>query len=307
VRIAKALRDLGFGKIQELPLYRWVSIGKDFRVLCGSVGSMDSFLAVRADGESVLNINDCFCTPAQIKYIQRRVGKLSLLFAQFSLANWIRNRADETNAVQSQLELLTTQIAAFQLEFTIPFASFVYFCNEENAWMNDFMVKPRRVEAMNLPGVHFMYPGDAWTSEERSFRSQEAVERYMADLEKLTLDSTPPGVGEDKIKAAVLQLLAALQEKFGKAVLRRLSRFEVYVHDLKRVAAIDPGGQSCEFRDANAENAVSARYTMCSQVLWYTFAHTWGWGTTAVSGMYLDREFKNKSEDKLLNRAINAL
>jgi UDP-MurNAc hydroxylase len=87
VRIAKALRDLGFGKVQELPLYRWVSIGKDFRVLCGSVGSMDSFLAVRADGESVLNINDCFCTPAQIKYIQRQVGKLSLLFAQFSLAN----------------------------------------------------------------------------------------------------------------------------------------------------------------------------------------------------------------------------
>jgi UDP-MurNAc hydroxylase len=191
--------------------------------------------------------------------------------------------------VQSQLELLTTQIAAFQPEFTIPFASVVYFCNEENAWMNDFMVKPRRVEAMNLPGVHFMYPGDAWTSEERSFRSHEAVERYMADLEKLTVDSTPPGVGEDKIKAAVLQLLAALQEKFGKAVLRRLSRFEVYVHDLKRVAAIDPGGQSCEFRDANAENAVSARYTMCSQVLWYTFAHTWGWGTTAVSGMYLAR------------------
>lgn len=114
-------------------------------------------------------------------------------------------------------------------------------------------------------------------------------------------------MGEDKIKAAVLQLLAALQEKFGKAVLRRLSRFEVYVHDLKRVAAIDPGGQSCEFRDANAENAVSARYTMCSQVLWYTSAHTWGWGTTAVSGMYLDREFKNKGEDKLLNRAIDAL
>ncbi len=31
---------------------------------------------------------------------------------------------------------------------------------------------------------------------------------------------------------------------------------------------------------------------MCSQVAWYAFAYSWGWGAMEVSGMYLDRCFK---------------
>jgi hypothetical protein len=31
---------------------------------------------------------------------------------------------------------------------------------------------------------------------------------------------------------------------------------------------------------------------MCSQVAWYAFAYSWGWGAMEVSGMYFDRRFK---------------
>ncbi len=31
---------------------------------------------------------------------------------------------------------------------------------------------------------------------------------------------------------------------------------------------------------------------MCSQVAWYAFAYSWGWGAMDVSGMYFDRRFQ---------------
>lgn len=44
-RLNKVLEKMGFKEIISLPLYKWHSIGK-IRFYCGSVGSMDSFLAV---------------------------------------------------------------------------------------------------------------------------------------------------------------------------------------------------------------------------------------------------------------------
>lgn len=46
---------------------------------------------------------------------------------------------------------------------------------------------------------------------------------------------------------------------------------------------------------------------MCSQVAWYTFNYTWGWGTLEVSGTYLDREFDTKGPNKLLSFGLNML
>jgi hypothetical protein len=31
---------------------------------------------------------------------------------------------------------------------------------------------------------------------------------------------------------------------------------------------------------------------MCSQVAWYAFAYSWGWGALEVSGMYSDRRWQ---------------
>ena len=46
---------------------------------------------------------------------------------------------------------------------------------------------------------------------------------------------------------------------------------------------------------------------MCSQVASYTFANTWGWGTLLVSGMFQDRQFKEKGGQDLFKRSVNAL
>ncbi len=306
-RLVEAFRSLGFAKTEELPLYRWKTIRPDFEVLCGSVGAMDSFLAVRTEGECVLNMNDCFCNVVQIQYIQRLVKKVSLLFTQFSFANWIGNHADETNAVETQLKLLTVQMETFRPEFTIPFASFIYFCNQENSWLNQLAVTPAQIAAMNLPGLNFMYPADEWDSQARAFHSEAAVARYVRDIEKLTIDPMPPSVPETEIQDAAVKLLKALHDRFGGALTGRMEPFEIYVHDLNRIVKVVPKIAECNIREATQESAARARYAMCSQVAWYTFEHTWGWGTLLVSAMFEDREFKEKGEQDLFKRSVNAL
>lgn len=298
---------MGFEKIRELPQYGWVTLKPGFEIFCGSVGSMDSFLVVRTEGECILNLNDCVCTDAQIRYIRRLVGRPTMLLTQFSIAQWIGNQADETDAVQQKIREFQYQVLTFRPESTVPFASFVYACNQENEWLNRFMITPARVMEMNLPGVNFLYPGDTWDSSQREFRTAEAVARYMKDLEVLQIDPTPPPVDQETIQKAVLKLLAGLHKRFKKVVLSRIEPFEIFTHDTNFIFSIYPAESRCDVREATAESAARARYVMCSQVAWYTFAHTWGWNVLEGNATYLDRQFREKGVDQLWSRCVNEL
>jgi UDP-MurNAc hydroxylase len=306
-RVVDALKKMGFTKIKELPLYRWVTLKPGVEILCGSIGTMDSFIAVKAEGECILNLNDCICTDTQLKYIKRRVGRPSMLLTQFSFAQWIGNLADDTDAVQQKIRELKYRIFLFQPEVTVPFASFGYFCNQENSWMNRFMITPAHVLAMNLPGVNFMYPGDEWDSDHRKFRTTEAVAKYMKDIERLEIDPTPPSVDDETVRQGVVKLLGALKKRFSRLVMARLQEFAVYTHDTKKIFRVFPAEGRCEVEPATPESAEKARYVMCSQVAWYTFAHTWGWNVVEGSGTYLDRQFKEKGENELWRRCITEL
>ena len=306
-RVIDAVRKIGFEKIIELPQYRWVKLKPDFEVFCGSVGTTDSFLVVRTEGECILNLNDCICTDSEMRYIRRITGKLSLLLTQFSIAQWIGNGSDEIDAVQQKIREFKYSILTFQPEFTVPFASFGYMCNEENSWMNRFMITPARVAAMNLPGVNFMYPGDVWDSSVRKFRSEEAVARYMKDLEHLQIDPTPPSVEGEKIREAAVKLLEAMSKRFSKLILKRIKPFDIYTSDTKLIFTIDPAERRCEMQVATPESAAKARYVMCSQVAWYTFANTWGWNVVDGVGAYRDRQFKEKGENALWRRCVTEL
>jgi UDP-MurNAc hydroxylase len=306
-RVIEAVWKLGFETIRELPQFRWVTLKPGFDILCGCVGSMDSFLAVRTEGECILNMNDCVCTDAQIRYIHRIVGKLSMLLTQFSIAQWIGNQADETDAVQQKIRELQYRVLTFQPEVTVPFASFAYACNQENEWLNRFMITPARVMELNLPGVNFLYPGDVWDSSERKFQTATAVARYMKDIETLQVDPTPAPVDQQTIHEAAEKLLQSLHKRFKKMVLSRIEPFEIYTHDTNVILSIDPGEGDCEVRTATPETAARARYVMCSQVAWYTFAHTWGWNVLQGNATFLDRQFKEKGNDDLWERCVNEL
>jgi UDP-MurNAc hydroxylase len=290
-RIVDAFLKMGFSQVIELPLYKWFRLRPDLKVFCGSSASMDSFIAIRDDQECILNLNDCVLNLDQIRYIKRRVGLVSGLFTQFSFANWVGNDHDETHGAERKIKQLTQQIEVFKPEFTVPFASFVYFCNEENCRMNAWVNTPDDIAQMNLPGVNFMYPGDEWNSNSRTFNTERALEKYRADFANIKIDSTPPAVDITKISEAVKKRLQEMTSRVPKALLKRTEPFAIYVHDLDKIVEVDPARGVHSILEGNEQQRQAARYVMCSQVVWFTFAFSYGPNTTAISGMYLDREF----------------
>src|SRR5262249_33167364 len=195
-RVAGAILKMGFPQVIELPLYKWYRLAPNLEIFCGSVGSMDSFIAIRdrESKECVLNTNDCVLNVDQLHYIERCVGKVSVLLTQFSFAEWAGNDCDETHGAERKIKQFTQQIEAFEPEYTVPTASYVYFCNEESCRMNSWMNTPDTMAELNLKGVNIMYPGDEWDSDSRTFDSGRARERYRADYANLKIDPTPEPV-----------------------------------------------------------------------------------------------------------------
>lgn len=294
-RIPRVLQGLGYPTVQELSLNRWVGLRKGFEVMCGSAGSMDSWLAVRSGGMTILNLNDCMIEPRQLAYIGNLVGKVTVLLTQFSFANWIGNHKDELGEVENKLREFRERVQFFAPDVTVPFASFIYFCSQENCWMNEFAITPQRIADLNLRGTCFMYPGDEWDSDRRGSRSIEAVKRYTSDIARpKTIDPTPPPVSIATLQQTVDRTLRQVRSRFSGVLISRIRPFSIYLHDVDKVLFVHPAG-ACSVRDATEETREAARYSMCSQVAWYAFAYSWGWGAMEVSGMYFDRRWKESN------------
>ena len=93
-RVLNACRSLGF-KTWELREKELVDLAPDFRLMCGRQGLLDSWLAVFAEGKTLLNMNDCvFDRKGQLKTIKSLVKRPDVLLSQFSYANWVGNPED---------------------------------------------------------------------------------------------------------------------------------------------------------------------------------------------------------------------
>lgn len=290
-RIVDALKKLGFVQVIELPLYQWFRLDESLEVFCGSKGVMDSFLALREDKECILDINDCVFNLDQLRYIKRHVGAVSGLFTQFSFANWVGNDSDERHGARRKIAQLRQQIEVFKPEFTVPFASFVYFCNQENCRMNAWANTPDTIAQLHLKGVNFMYPGDEWDSEQRTFDSERALEKYREDYANIEIDPPPARVEIARISQVIEKSLQQTAAKVPSVLLKRAEPFAIYVHDLEKIVEIEPAQATYRVVDADGQNSLLARYVMCSQVAWFTFAFSFGPDTLQISGMYLDRQY----------------
>jgi UDP-MurNAc hydroxylase len=287
-RMAETIRKIGFGKVIELPLYQWIQIRPGIETYCGSIGSMDSFLAVRSEGKCILNLNDCVLNPYQLRYIKFALGHIDALFTQFSFANWVGNDADDMHGAQNKITQIRKQTAMLKPDHVIPFASFVYFCNEENKRMNAWINTPEKIQGLGIRQIHFMYPGDVWRLQTDEAASRSAVARYSADYGKAkVIDPMPPAVEAEQLMAAARLCMDRLAERYTVQV-NKLTPLTIDIKDLGKQLRFEPAKRAVSFE---LNSKTPARMEMCSQAAWYTFNFPWGGGTLEVSGMYRDREW----------------
>jgi UDP-MurNAc hydroxylase len=182
-RVISFCRKLGIAA-QELPDRQTITLKNGVKITCGVVGQ-DSWSLIETSNGNYFNANDCVNTNwADLAHSLRR--RVNILLTQFSYASWVGNPGDDARmAMQAneKISQMEQQLAAFQPEILIPFASYVWFCRPENFHLNSQVNKIDKIYALFKDRLRtvVLYPGDIYHPGE-AFDSADAVNRYMIDL-----------------------------------------------------------------------------------------------------------------------------
>jgi hypothetical protein len=192
-KVATYCQKMGFKDVVELTPGAWLELGHDFTIRCDIwEDSDDSWLLVKAEGKTLMNLNDCQAnTTEQLLDLAATAGPVDILLTQYSISGWDGNTEEEQRRLrgaQAMIDRSCEQARILGVEYVVPFASFIWFCHEENVYMNSALRPPRDVASAidQRTGARavVLYPGDLWeVGSEHDSRS--ALERYDTDLASL--------------------------------------------------------------------------------------------------------------------------
>jgi UDP-MurNAc hydroxylase len=293
-RVMKFCQEAGFKTVIELQKDTWLKLSDNLEVLCELFTEGDSWICFRSGNETFLNTNDCWITKhSQAEYIKNKVGKVDILFNQFSYAFWAGN----TDQPEIRQKIAKEKLASYQIEcevfapkITIPIASFVWFCHEENYFLNDsintvamlyeFIQKNTTVTPVIL------FPADTyWLGKEHN--SQIALEKWQLAYQKI--QQNPVLTSNAKINLTELQNLANiymsnLQKESNwvvKLLLRFLKKSAIYLSDYQQSFSL--GLDGLKIQETPYQKCDIA---LSSDSLAFCLRFAYGMDTLGVNGRY---------------------
>jgi len=180
-RVINFLKNQGID-CEELTLNKKIYLTKTFSLTCIKDGFYDSALLINSNNEKILNLNDCeINSQSRIDEVNSITENVDVLLTQFSFAAWKggkNNKKWRSEAAKEKIETMKKQIEGFKPKYIIPFASFIYFSNIENNYLNDAINKPQVVidELKNLDSqIVVMKPNDILGGENQKISNSEAL------------------------------------------------------------------------------------------------------------------------------------
>ena len=276
-KMVAAFRRLGFGKVELLPHGKWVRLSEGLEVLCYQSRQIDSALAVRSPSGVVLNLNDCDFDPTDLAQLRKLVGEPDVLLNQFSLAGF-DGLEEALPAVSARiLDDMVAAHRALAAKVTVPFASFAYFCCEDNAFINRYANTPRAVaERFRSEGLELqvLAPGQT-LGEER-----DALMEWDSSYRSVGLRASPSAqaVGLTEIEEAFNHRCDKIIEYHG--IWARLLRPVVVKAGQLGHLKLDFAARSLSQTEDEPHLAIEP------QPLHFMLKHDFGLQTLGVSGRY---------------------
>ena len=220
-RLVSFCQKKGFKEVVELRAAELYQLGDEIELRCEGFGSywgeVDSWLYIKSPELTLLNLNDCEVhsdetAQSLASRCQQWGGPLDLLMTQFSYASKQGNADDSGWPVRARayfLDMLDLKLRHFKPKFTLPFASYVYFCHVENRYLNSGLIRVHdiidTIEKYSQPVV--LYPQDRWEVGVSHDNSQ-ALERYqqrydyVAELAEEGFEKSEPATSGELQQAA---------------------------------------------------------------------------------------------------------
>jgi hypothetical protein len=292
-KVVSFCQKMSFGKVVEMEADLSYEIGNGLKAICNPYHDGDSWAYFFTDEIGILNLNDCILrTQQEAELIKQKIGRVDILMTQFGYANKIGEPGEDfkrREAANEKLLRIQNQATVLAPKYIIPFASFVFFCHEENIYMNngqntvgmayDYIVN-------NLPCKPVvMYPDQKWELFS-DWDSSEALEKYNVDYEAIK--------HYEPVKAGKIPLeeVKALAKKFGARLVQKNPSAKHLINSIcPKIYVTDYNG-AFSFKGEGGLQEINLEQKKCdvalsSEALSYIFKHEWGGGTFNVNGRFL--------------------
>ncbi len=290
-KVVDYCRKLGFGEVIELD-QGWFDLSPEFSVMNRPHTDGDSWLCARVNGRYVLNINDCNLeSDAALNAIMKAIGgQPEVLITQFSYANAAGNRIDtdvRRKLAASKLAEVSRQIKVLKPKWVVPFASFIWFCHEENFYRNDAVNPVRRAaETITEAGARplVMFNGDTWAGGEKH-DSEPAVlawEKAFGENVRPELVVKATTIEADELLKAGKQFCEMLRNNNALWISKVLQPTCIFITDLNLGFELAPW----HYRRLPELNPEKCDIHLSSEAMLYCLKHLWGGSTLRINGRY---------------------
>jgi hypothetical protein len=302
--------------VTELDFNKQFSLSKDFHVTCIKDGFYDSGLLVESHGEKLLNLNDCEVTTIQrANEVFAITGKVDVLMTQFSFAAWKggkNNKKWRNEAAREKIKTMDLQIGKFQPKAVIPFASFVYFSNAENFYLNDAANKPEKLkEALkeHASKIILMQPNDVLGGEIQAINENDAINFWQTKYQDIQPINHYKTLDLNLLQNSFKEYCARI-EKNNNMFLIKIIRVLSPIRAFKPVVVFIDELNICVKFDYVVRQFVKtqepAMLSMKSESLDYIFKNSFGFDTLTVNGCFEESK-KNGFVDATKSLAIENL
>lgn len=314
-RVCKFLSAHGF-QVQELEFNRQISITKDYKVTCIKDGFYDSGLLIESNGEKILNLNDCEVTTSnRAEEVLAVTGKVDVLLTQFSFAAWKggkKNKRWRDEAASEKIDTMRLQIEKFDPKIVIPFASFVYFSNYANFYLNDAVNKPEDLATKLGDYAHkliIMAPFDMVGSYNDLLTNDRAIEFWKKKYREIKPINKYEPIHIDQLTKNFYLYCQRIHKNNNMGLVKLLRAvspisvfkpFIVHLDDIDTTIKFDY--VSKYFQETNNVALLSMR----SESLNFIFKNSFGFDTLTVNGC-LEEVTKNGFVDATKTLAIENL
>lgn len=291
-KVANFCKNNGFKKGIELKEDEQLDLEKDFSIMCNPYTDGDSYALITVNDIKILNLNDCIVNTEERAFqLFKKIGKVDFLFTQFGYANKIGNTNDielRKNASRERITRISYQNKFLKPKAIIPFASFIYFCHEENKYMNkgintiDFIYSFIQNE-LNTSCI-VLYPNDEFKIGE-NWDSSMAIKKYMTDYKKIPSKDylLTNSIKESELIFNCKSFISKIKKGYPKKIkfINSLS-LELFITDYDEAYTVL--GSKGIFK--SNKNYESCDIALSSDSLNYCFKELWGGDTLSINARY---------------------
>ena len=284
-KVKKYCESKGFS-VKELKDCEAVDLG-GVEVICGQCGH-DSWLSVRHGGVTALNLNDCRVeTPQEIHEVKSVVGNVDILLTQFGSANWTGNENDlktKNRAKEKVFYRTDNQIKHIKPNRIIPFASFCYFCHEENQFCNDQTATITEF-TNRYPEENVWVPFYGEQMPHTKCENDQNLKKWETLYDKKTVKSFSQSTDVEILREQYRQMKNDLSNNNDMALfdMIELEPCVIFLTDLEKIATLDLSLEELQICNGKQERA---DISMTSESLLFVLRHKWGRGTLMVNGRF---------------------